>query len=155
MPSKEQTHGSDKTSSKQRPAKPTLENLDNPTHEQIHPAAIVQRAILDSRTVTPDHVLQLQRTIGNRAVGQFLSGIASQPVQRKEAKTGLPANLKAGIENLSGLAMDDVQVTIILANPLGCRLWHSQRGRISMSRQGKNSTCLTKPGMWSSRNKEE
>lgn len=32
------------------------------------------------------------------------------PLQRKENKTGLPDNLKTGIENLSGLAMDDVRV---------------------------------------------
>ncbi len=32
------------------------------------------------------------------------------PVQRKENKTGLPANLKSGIENLSGFNMDDVKV---------------------------------------------
>ena len=32
------------------------------------------------------------------------------PVQREENKTGLPANLKSGIENLSGHSMDDVKV---------------------------------------------
>lgn len=32
------------------------------------------------------------------------------PVQKKENKTGLPDNLKAGVENLSGYAMDDVKV---------------------------------------------
>lgn len=31
-------------------------------------------------------------------------------VQKKENKTGLPDNLKAGIENLSGYSMDDVKV---------------------------------------------
>ena len=32
------------------------------------------------------------------------------PMQRKENKTGLPDNLKSGIENLSGYSMDDVKV---------------------------------------------
>jgi hypothetical protein len=32
------------------------------------------------------------------------------PVQRKENKTGMPDNLKAGMESLSGMAMDDVKV---------------------------------------------
>jgi hypothetical protein len=32
------------------------------------------------------------------------------PVQKKENNTGLPNNLKAGVENLSGFAMDDVKV---------------------------------------------
>src|SRR4030095_2761626 len=31
-------------------------------------------------------------------------------IQKKENKTGLPDNLKSGIENLSGISMDDVQV---------------------------------------------
>lgn len=33
-----------------------------------------------------------------------------QPIQKKENKTGLPENLKSGIENLSGYTMDDVKV---------------------------------------------
>jgi hypothetical protein len=35
---------------------------------------------------------------------------AAEPVQKKENKTGLPDDLKAGVENLSGMAMDDVRV---------------------------------------------
>jgi hypothetical protein len=34
----------------------------------------------------------------------------NSPVQKKENKTGLPDNLKSGIENLSGHSMDDVKV---------------------------------------------
>ena len=33
-----------------------------------------------------------------------------QSIQKKESNTGLPSNLKSGIENLSGYAMDDVKV---------------------------------------------
>jgi hypothetical protein len=36
--------------------------------------------------------------------------LSSDPVQKSENKTGLPNYLKAGIENLSGMSMDDVQV---------------------------------------------
>ncbi|MFT4600348.1 MAG: hypothetical protein ACI857_000522 [Arenicella sp.] len=32
------------------------------------------------------------------------------PIQRRENKTGLPDNLKSGMENLSGLSLDDVKV---------------------------------------------
>jgi hypothetical protein len=32
-----------------------------------------------------------------------------QPIQKKENNTGLPDNLKSGIENLSGYSMDDVK----------------------------------------------
>lgn len=36
--------------------------------------------------------------------------IANQSIQRKANNTGLPNNLKSGIENLSGYSMDDVKV---------------------------------------------
>jgi hypothetical protein len=39
------------------------------------------------------------------------------PVQKKKNNTGLPDNLKSGIENLSGLAMDDVKVHYNSAKP--------------------------------------
>jgi hypothetical protein len=39
------------------------------------------------------------------------------PMQRKENTTGLPDQLKAGIENLSGLPLDDVQVHYNSAKP--------------------------------------
>ena len=112
MSSKEQAHGADKTSAKRPPAKPTSEAPEISTLKQIPPASILQQAGAEPHRVTPEHVLQLQRTIGNRAVGQFLSEMAPKPPPAPQAKpdTGLPNSLKAGIENLSGLAMDDVQV---------------------------------------------
>lgn len=36
--------------------------------------------------------------------------IKAVSIQKKENNTGLPDNLKSGIENLSGLALDDVKV---------------------------------------------
>ncbi len=61
---------------------------------------------------------QLQATPEEEAVqGKFetaqLEGLSEEdeePAQRKENKTGLPDNLKSGVESLSGLAMDDVKV---------------------------------------------
>jgi hypothetical protein len=105
-------------------------------HERpVNPALLLKLAAgAPAASLRPADILGLQRTIGNRAVGRIL---ASQPnalppqpskaVQRKteegeplqakletdskaEDKTGLPANLKAGIERLSGMAMDDVRV---------------------------------------------
>ena len=32
------------------------------------------------------------------------------PIQKKENNTGLPDNLRSGIENLSGISLDDVRV---------------------------------------------
>jgi hypothetical protein len=41
---------------------------------------------------------------------ELLQGKFALPIQKKENKTGLPDNLKSGIENLSGYSMDDVKV---------------------------------------------
>lgn len=47
---------------------------------------------------------QLQAMVDNYSAQQ------SQAIQKKENNTGLPDNLKSGIENLSGYSMDDVKV---------------------------------------------
>lgn len=39
------------------------------------------------------------------------------PIQKKENNTGLPDNLKSGVENLSGISMDDVKVHYNSAQP--------------------------------------
>lgn len=49
----------------------------------------------------------LSSSAGNAAVQHVIS---SAPVQRKQNKTGLPGNLKSGIESLSGMDMGDVGV---------------------------------------------
>jgi len=51
-----------------------------------------------------DRAVQLQEMSNN-----FTSN-KQQPIQKKENNTGLPDNLKSGIENISGYAMDDVKV---------------------------------------------
>lgn len=48
--------------------------------------------------------MQLQKAIGNQAVYQLMNGT------NVENKNGLPEDLKNGIENLSGIMMDDVMV---------------------------------------------
>jgi hypothetical protein len=76
---------------------------------------------LANEPATPAHIMQLQQTIGNKAVAQLMK--AGGGIQRKspsekelekgksgENRTGMPDPLKAGIENLSGVAMDDVNV---------------------------------------------
>lgn len=156
----------------QKPGKPdsTFQKqaaLTSQTHVS-HPASIIQRARIDPKSLTAADVLQLQRTIGNRAVGMLLSeirnpskvqqapiqrqeipeeeplqGKMADPVQRQEMpeeeepiqgkmigtvqrqeipeeeeplqtkrenNTGMPDNLKAGVESLSGIDMRDVRV---------------------------------------------
>lgn len=146
---------------------------------QMHissPATIIQRARINPKSLTSADVLQLQRTIGNRAVGRLLSEIRNpstvqqgtiqrqeipeeeeplqgkfeskpkeecsscmqrqeipeeeEPIQgkmigtiqrqeipeeeplqtKRENNTGMPDNLKAGVESLSGIDMSDVRV---------------------------------------------
>ncbi len=48
-------------------------------------------------------------TIQREEDGDALQGKFEQPVQKKN-ETGMPDNLKAGIEDLSGFSMDDVRV---------------------------------------------
>src|SRR5690554_5600214 len=43
--------------------------------------------------------------------------IVQPPIQKRENHTGLPDNLKSGIENLSGYSMDDVKVHYHSAKP--------------------------------------
>ncbi len=53
-------------------------------------------------------ILQLQRMMGNQAVGRLLSGPATADVRR--SSTDLPGGLRHRIERLSGVPMDDVRV---------------------------------------------
>lgn len=68
----------------------------------------------------PQLLLQIQERFGNSYVSQVVQMAGENTVQRfpgesaqenvRGNKTGLPENLKAGIENISGIAMDDVKV---------------------------------------------
>ncbi len=59
--------------------------------------------LMDNRTSTIDQ-RKLQETMNTSTE----NGV--NPIQRKANKTGLPDNLKTGIENLSSYSMDDVKV---------------------------------------------
>jgi hypothetical protein len=52
---------------------------------------------------------RLQSAIQKKQV-EALADRYTMPIQKKENKTGMPDNLKSGIENLSGHSMDDVKV---------------------------------------------
>ena len=56
-------------------------------------------AFIDNR---PQNIIQKSR--------QSQNYVSSQPIQQESNKTGLPDNLKSGIENLSGYSLDDVTV---------------------------------------------
>ncbi|MCD4703236.1 MAG: DUF4157 domain-containing protein [Methanosarcinaceae archaeon] len=76
MPEHEQAPRSKKTSSNIQREADTSKQRD-----QTHPAAITQKAQFDPGSLTPADILQLQRTVGNQAVGKLLK--SGQVVQAK------------------------------------------------------------------------
>jgi len=90
-----------------------------PVQQSASPAALIQRARLDPRSLSRAELLHLHRTLGNRAVGQWLRGGPPTPPvgpgtrpdgPERPDPTGVPEALKAGIEALSGVSLDDVTV---------------------------------------------
>lgn len=76
--------------------------------EMMHNSPIVKqlRAFQDMANNSP----QAKQSAQSQKLADSYSTSKQQPIQKKENKTGLPDNLKAGIENLSGYSMDDVKV---------------------------------------------
>jgi hypothetical protein len=72
------------------------------------PAANETSPFIDNRLETIAQ-RKLQKFANDGAEIKQLPSI-NPPVQRKENNTGLPDNLKSGIENLSGMSMDSVKV---------------------------------------------
>ena len=92
--------GASAISKRQATSKSTTKLVDN------RPQAIVQRNLreLANNSSQAELTTQLQIKANNH------SGVQPQFIQKKENNTGLPDDLKAGIENLSGYSMDDVKV---------------------------------------------
>lgn len=90
------------------PAARTGAHAHSPAAAPSSPAslsAVMRRATADPGSLTRADARVLQRTIGNGAVRQLMTQAAP-----RESRTGLPDGVKARVENLSGLAMDDVRV---------------------------------------------
>jgi hypothetical protein len=80
--------------------KSTFQFVDN------RPEAVAQRKLQEMANNSP----QIKQAAQLQAMADNYSFQQEQPIQKKENNTGLPDNLKAGIENLSGYSMDDVKV---------------------------------------------
>ncbi|WP_081670895.1 DUF4157 domain-containing protein [Sporocytophaga myxococcoides] len=70
------------------------------------PEAVAQRKLQDmvNNSQQAKQAAQLQTMVDNS------TALRQPPIQKKGNNTGLPDNLKSGIENLSGYSMDDVNV---------------------------------------------
>jgi Domain of unknown function (DUF4157) len=139
MALKKKTRDVEKASTVQRAPQPQeMARAANEHTRPVNAAIALQRAANSPPSaLKPADIRILQRTIGNRAVGRMLSkqrgaqpsqsptpanavqlkAEEEEPLQAKletdramENRTGLPDQLKAGIERLSGMAMDNVKV---------------------------------------------
>lgn len=72
------------------------------------PAAAAQRQLQADIASSPQ--VQQAATLQRAIDGSPRQQAAPAPLQRKANKTGLPDELKAGVENLSGYSLDDVKV---------------------------------------------
>ncbi len=96
----------------------TVQRMTMPTKPLLHrssPMEIIQRISMNPDSLSHSEAMTLQRTIGNQALNKLLGEVGTQNessriLQKKENYTGLPTNLKKGVENLSGFSMDDVRV---------------------------------------------
>ncbi|MBK6265094.1 DUF4157 domain-containing protein [Marivirga sp. S37H4] len=78
----------------------TFQFVDN------RPEAIAQRKLQEVADNSPQ-TMQLRAL---QAMADHYSAQQQHPIQKKENNTGLPDNLKSGVESLSGYSMDDVKV---------------------------------------------
>ncbi|MDO5970054.1 DUF4157 domain-containing protein [Flavivirga aquimarina] len=74
--------------------------------EDNRPEAVGQRKLQEMANNSP----QTKQAAQLQVMANDYSAQQQQPIQKKENNTGLPDNLKSGIENLSGYSMDDVKV---------------------------------------------
>ena len=81
---------------------------------------------------------------------EAMQGKFEEPVQKKN-ETGMPDNLKAGIEDLSGFAMDDVRVHYNSDKPATVQALAYTQVRTFMWLRDRNNTCPMRHGMWPSR----
>lgn len=150
MPHKIKTHAKEKDSRTHHMRKPEVRAAKG-FAQQASPAQLLIQAVNDPSTLTPSDILALQQAAGNRAVEGILRHLPtrsstpanvvqrqneeedtlqekSEPARKEENRTGLPDSLKAGIENLSGISLDDVKVHYNSAKPAEVRALAFTRG---------------------------
>lgn len=95
---------------------PTFQFVDNRLE------AVAQRKLQEMANISPramqfkvfqdmaNNSPQAAKTAQLQVMEDNHSAQKQQPIQKKENNTGLPDNLKTGMENLSGMSLDDVKV---------------------------------------------
>ena len=82
----------------------SLQKISHPLGTMMSSFNNMNRASVSLEDNRPSSLIQRKR------VDAMASNSMQSTIQKKENKTGLPDNLKTGIENLSGRSMDDVKV---------------------------------------------
>ena|GEM_PF-5652673 len=105
----------DKAAPAKTTAEPAAQRAARPAAAPLadyRPETVAQRQLQDDIRNSPraQQAVTYQRAIDR-------SGPRPVAVQKKENRTGLPDNLKTGVENLSGHSLDDVQVHYNSAKP--------------------------------------
>jgi hypothetical protein len=109
--SKTQSHRTGRAASKQL-ADEELDRLPAPEH----PAAIVHRASHDPGALSPGDALQLQRAVGNRAVGRLLAGAVQRaPVENVSQVTGGDVIQRNGVAARVKQLEDDLKPATVTA----------------------------------------
>ncbi|WP_217493594.1 DUF4157 domain-containing protein [Mucilaginibacter sp. PPCGB 2223] len=118
---------SNTTRGKSMPAVPVLQEKSQLTAEELPEQkefAPKQNAYkMQSPPSVQQHKADLQPFTANKTLqkkdddGALSAPTRFVPIQKKENKTGLPDNLKSGIENLSGVDISDVKVHYNSAKP--------------------------------------
>ncbi|MEQ8384599.1 MAG: DUF4157 domain-containing protein [Coleofasciculus sp. A1-SPW-01] len=94
-----------------RVARQVVDQINAPPQIQAKAPRNPMQSVGELKPSPLDHhpVMKVQRQATGGEMNASADGIGVSGVP-KENKTGLPNNLKAGIENLSGMSMDDVKV---------------------------------------------
>jgi len=93
-----------KTAIPKSDSNPVSKNLSTSKFADNRPEAVAQRKLQGMANES----LQVEQIGESQTMANDYTAMA--PIQKKKNTTGLPDQLKSGIENLSGFAMDDVKV---------------------------------------------
>jgi hypothetical protein len=100
MPTKEQAHNSDPSLSRHRTSRPEAQSAE--IQDQLMVSAnAAQKASVAPQLLTSRNILQLQRTLGNRAVGRLLAGTRDSQETVNEGLQAKPVVQLPGVLNNS------------------------------------------------------
>ena len=148
MTSKAHTH-TNEVVSKRLSVPPTVKSPADTAHGQARPSATIRKARIDPTSLTPREVLQLQSTVGNKAVGQLLSK-ASRPPQQAQIRNIVPSDgtvIQRKIMKADELAKNGAYYYFFFNSVLyKARLVGEDNGNLKFETEGKEEILLPGTG---------